>query len=230
MVQRRTISLPDELDARLERLQDRINVSRVCATALEKEIAMLEATPVEADPEVQRLLRRLQTVKERWYDRGRKDGRRWALDVATREELKWAGQEVAKQDGATIAGLAHDRLRVVRGPQRQLIPHPSPQSSAMKAVREFPRSFSVEVSLDRWLAEDDPSAAGEQVVAAEAGAQDEGPPEGAAGDGAPGDEAREGETERAGRADARTIDEPAYWSGWRDAAREIWQAVAPSLA
>ena len=33
MVQRRTISLPGELDARLERLQDRINVSRVCATA-----------------------------------------------------------------------------------------------------------------------------------------------------------------------------------------------------
>jgi hypothetical protein len=221
VVQRRTISLPDELDARLERLQDRINVSRVCATALEKEIAMLEATPVGADPEVQRVLRRLQTVKERWYDRGRKDGRRWAVDVATREELKWAGQVVAEQDGATIAGLAHDRLRVIPGPEGEFVPHPSPHSSAMKAVREFPRSFPVEASLDRWLAEDDPSAAGEPALPAEAGAQEAG---------AHGEGPREGAAERTGRADAGAIDEPAYWSGWRDAAREIWQAVAPSLA
>jgi hypothetical protein len=220
MVQRRTISLPDELDARLERLQDRINVSRVCATALEKEIAMLEVTPVEADPDVQRVLRRLQSVKERWYDRGRKDGRRWAIEVATRQELKWAGHDVAKQDGAALAGLAHDRLRVIRGPQRELVAHPSPQSEAMHAVRDFPPSFPVEASLERWMEEDERAAGGESAAPpAPAEAQDDGRQGGAAE-----------RAERAGQPDARQIDEPAYWSGWRDAAREIWQAVGPSLA
>jgi hypothetical protein len=172
---------------------------------------MLEATPLGTDADVQRLLRRLQTVKERWYDRGRKDGRGWALDVATREELKWAGQEVAGQDGATIAGLAHDRLRVIRGQRRELVPYPSPHAEASNAVRDFPRTFPVEASLERWHAED------ERAAAAEAGAApDDGPPGGAA--------------ERAAPPAARAVDEPAYWSGWRDAAREIWQAVAPSLA
>jgi hypothetical protein len=205
VVQRRTISIPDELDARLERLQDRINVSRVCAAALEKEIAMLEATPVGADPEVQRLLRRLQTVKERWYDRGRRDGRQWAIDLATREQLRWFADYLAKLDGATIGALAHDHLRVNLGPPRQIVRHPSPHSSATRAVRVFPKSFPVEASLQRWKAEDERAAAEEptadrpQPVAAE-------------------------------RGKAREIDEPAYWSGWRDAAREIWKAVALSLA
>ena len=223
MVQRRTISLPDELDARLERLQDRINVSRVCATALEKEIAMLEATPVEADPEVQRVLRRLQTVKERWYDRGRMDGRRWAIDVAARQELQWAGQEVAEQDGATLAALAHDRLRVVserHGKQRELVPHPSPNSAALHAQREFPRSFPVQASLERWIAEDERAGGGGPAA----------PPPAPEGDEGPGGAIGEAGEAGTGPADARTIDEPAYWSGWRDAAREIWQAVAPRLA
>lgn len=209
MVQRRTISIPDELDARLEGLQDRINVSRVCATALEKEIAMLEVTPVEADPDVQRLLRRLQTVKERWYDRGQQDGRRWAIDVATREELKWVGEDVAGQDGATIAGLAHDRLRVNLGQGQRIVPHPSPQSVATSAVSVFPASFPVEASLKRWMAED------ERTVAEPAAADD-------AADGA-----QRGAAERG---NARALDESAYWSGWRDAARDIWKAVAPRLA
>ena len=210
MVQRRTISIPDELDARLERLQDRINVSRVCAAALEREVAMLEATPTGTDPDVQRLLRRLQTVKERWYDRGRQDGRRWAIDVATREELKWVGEDVAGQDGATIAGLAHDRLRVSLGHGRRILPHPSPESFAHNAVRVFPKSFPVEASLQRWQAEDERATADEPAPAQ---AEADGPQRGAAE-----------------RGNSREIDEPAYWSGWRDAARDIWKAVAPSLA
>ena len=179
---------------------------------------MLESTPVEADPEVQRVLRRLQTVKERWYDRGRMDGRRWAIDVAAREELQWAGQEVAEQDGATLAALAHDRLRVVserHGKQPELVPHPGPNSDALHAQRDFPRSFPVQASLERWIAEDERAGGGGPAAPPPAPEGDE-RPAGAAGE--------------AGPADARTIDEPAYWSGWRDAAREIWQAVAPRLA
>ena len=171
---------------------------------------MLEATPVEADPEVQRVLRRLQTVKERWYDRGREDGRRWAVEVATRDELKWVGENAAGQDGATIAGLAHDRLRFIPGLGGGFVQHPSPRSREMNAAREFPESFPVEASLSGWLAEDERAAAYEAVEAQA--------------------DAKAPKPATAERKKAREIDEPAYWTGWRDAAAEIWKAVAPSLA
>jgi len=208
MVQRRTISIPDELDERLERLQDHINVSRVCAAALEKEVAMLEATPVGADADVQSMLRRLQTAKERWHQRGREDGRRWAVDAATRDQLRWVGEFLADKDGATIAALAHDRMRVNQAAGPQLVPHPSPRSDAFKAVRVFPKSFPVEASLNQWKAEDERAAEDRDVEEA---------PE-------------SGPTERNGAQGARGIDEPAYWTGWRDAVREMWQAVAPGLS
>lgn len=39
---RTTISLPDSLTERLERVRDRVNMSKVCAAALERECDMLE--------------------------------------------------------------------------------------------------------------------------------------------------------------------------------------------
>ena len=42
---RMNISIPDPLYARLDRLRDRVNASKVCAGALEKELDMIEARP-----------------------------------------------------------------------------------------------------------------------------------------------------------------------------------------
>src|SRR5437867_8721153 len=78
------ISVPDLLYERLDRLRDRVNVSRVCSAALEKELDMLETRPRPSDPDIERLLQRLLSGQERWYQRGREDGRRWAVETATR--------------------------------------------------------------------------------------------------------------------------------------------------
>src|SRR5688500_2098529 len=91
------ISRPDPLYARLGRRRDRVNASKVCAAALEKELDMIEARPSPTDPEVEQLVARLQGLRERWYDRGRRDGKRWAVSSATREELyrfadMWRGE------------------------------------------------------------------------------------------------------------------------------------------
>lgn len=87
MTVRLNITIPDELSERLERVRDRINASKVCAQALEREIDMIETKPAVADPAVQRAIQRLQTTADKWRVRGAKDGREWALNAATREEL-----------------------------------------------------------------------------------------------------------------------------------------------
>ena len=87
MAQPRTISLPDALDARLDRLQDRINLSEVCAQALDRELTMLEAQAGMIDPKIQEAVARLQSTSDRWYQRGQQDGRVWALEKATRDDL-----------------------------------------------------------------------------------------------------------------------------------------------
>ena len=71
---RLNITLPDVLYARLEQLRDRINLSKVCATALEKEVMMLEGQPNITDPRIAQLLQRLQSTRERWHQRGYEDG------------------------------------------------------------------------------------------------------------------------------------------------------------
>src|SRR6266481_5074726 len=56
LMARLNITLPDVLYARLEQLRDRINLSKVCATALEKEVTMLEGQPNITDPRIAQLL------------------------------------------------------------------------------------------------------------------------------------------------------------------------------
>src|SRR5437867_7238866 len=97
------ISIPDSLYERLDRLRDRVNASRVCATALEKELDMIEGRTAIADPEVAQLIQRLQTARERWYKRGREDGKRWAVQVASRQELYRAKDHLEGEDGAELA-------------------------------------------------------------------------------------------------------------------------------
>src|SRR5687768_3517996 len=113
---RMNISVPDALHERLDRLRDRVNASRVCAVALEKELDTLEARPAIADPEIEQLIQRLQSTKERWYQRGQQDGRRWAVDTASRQELASVGTNLGEAEGAELA-------RLVRGFN---MPLPSP--------------------------------------------------------------------------------------------------------
>ena len=134
---RLNISVPDPLYARLERLRDRVNASKVCARALEQELDMIEARPAPTDPEVEQLVARLQGLRERWYDRGRQDGKRWAVSRATREELYrfadlWGGEAPEE--------LAQTLLHAEPGPTG-----PRPWA---------PAGVDFAASLQRWLETD----------------------------------------------------------------------------
>ena len=91
---RLNLSVPDPLYERLDRLRDRVNASRVCAAALERELDAVEGR-VSADNEekIVRLLERLQGKRDRWYQRGWQDGEAWAVDTASASELRLVGDE-----------------------------------------------------------------------------------------------------------------------------------------
>jgi hypothetical protein len=135
---RMNISIPDALYARLDRLRDRVNASRVCAGALEKELDMIEARPASTDPEIEQLVARLQGLRERWYDRGRQDGKRWAVGSATREELYRFTDEY---HGEAAEELVQIFLRSEHGPR--------PWESA---------GVDFAASLQRWLDTDEGDA------------------------------------------------------------------------
>lgn len=111
---RMNISIPDPLYERLDRLRDRVNASKVCASALEKELDMIEGRPALADPDVERLLSRLQGTRERWYGRGREDGKRWAVETATREQLWHAVDELEGESGEELAGALRRHRREIQ--------------------------------------------------------------------------------------------------------------------
>ncbi len=94
---RLNLTIPDPLYERLERLRDRVNVSKVCAIALAKELDMLEGsfTPV-ANPKAARLVERLQKIKasmDRWFQSGYEDGENWAAELATPREIRFVLDE-----------------------------------------------------------------------------------------------------------------------------------------
>jgi len=132
-VARVNISIPDSLYERLDRQRDRINASRVCASALEKELDMIEGRTAVADPEIAQLVQRLQTARERWYKRGREDGKRWAVQIASRQELYRAKDYMEGEDGAELAEALrdrHERLRTILG------------------------GYDFEAAINRWVQED----------------------------------------------------------------------------
>jgi hypothetical protein len=111
-VARLNLTIPDPLYERLERLRDRVNVSKVCALALEKELVMLEGTAAAAavpgDAKVQRLVQRFlrqRQAKERWHQRGRHDGEQWAVERASLEELRRVGEEWDEEQIADAESL-----------------------------------------------------------------------------------------------------------------------------
>ena len=77
MVQRVTVTIPDELGARLNAVKDRFNVSRVCQEALASEVFRQELLTKE-NPTVKQAIERLKAEKEQFYkgceNEGFKDG------------------------------------------------------------------------------------------------------------------------------------------------------------
>jgi hypothetical protein len=135
---RLNLTIPDQLYERLEQVRDRVNVSRICAVALEKELAMLEGRPTVADPKIAQLLQRLQSGKERWHSRGHEDGTQWAVDVATRRQLQTIAAELADTDGLELVEEAHPE-HWVPDPYRRVL---------------FPESFALAERLDSWVIRD----------------------------------------------------------------------------
>jgi hypothetical protein len=135
---RLNISVPVALSERLRKEGGRVNVSRVCVAALERELGVREARPTIDTGQLERLVQRLQSNRERWSERGRRDGERWAVETATRAELRAAGTHppAAPPDGLspggddTAAGAA---------------PGEAPAGTGL------PRSFDPAQALDRWL-------------------------------------------------------------------------------
>ena len=137
---RRNISIPDDLDQRLDRQRDRINASRVCAIALERELDMIEqqTRPLEVDEsQLEHLVERLrqqQTDSDMWFGRGRSDGQAWTQETATLEELRGFDDAPSALDGMTvsefgpegiegwIAGMFPEAIPVQRTPPAAL-PH-----------------------------------------------------------------------------------------------------------
>ncbi len=135
---RLNISVPVALSERLRKVDGRVNVSRVCVAALERELGVREARPTVDAAQLERLVQRLQSNKERWSERGRQDGERWAVETATRAELRAGGTHplaappdgVAPGGGEAAAGAA---------------PGEAPAGAGL------PRSFDLARALDRWL-------------------------------------------------------------------------------
>jgi hypothetical protein len=216
---RLNITIPDALYARLEQLRDRINLSKVCATALEKEVTMLEGQPNITDPRIARLLQRLQSMRERWYQRGYDDGIQWAVELATREELQGVATHLAAQDGQQLAVLFrkmhfHQQAITLSVPPHPQAPplHPPvvqhaaplpplPPASQIKFYHQagvpfsgLPESFRPAEHLQYWENQDREMSG------------------------------QPGETMRV------EVDEAAYLEGWRDAIKGIWQTISPVLS
>lgn len=221
---RLNITLPDALYARLEQLRDRINLSKVCALALEKEVTMLEGQPNITDPRMARLLQRLQSTRERWHQRGYDDGFQWAVELATRDELQSVANYLAEQDGQQLAALfqmqgkLHFTTSHSQSPAPHLHPPMSPAPASLGAVIHppmppvaqpvfyhqhggipfpgFPESFHPAERIRHW--EDQDREMSGQVPQGEAARIE--------------------------------VDETAYLEGWRDAVKGIWQTIAPALS
>lgn len=121
---RLNISVPVSLQERLKRDKGKLNVSKICVAALERELERQEAAPSVPPPLLEKLVARLQNNHERWSERGRRDAERWAVEVAQRDELRRVGDTpTSKGDGAA-------------------------------PVIEIPSSFDLAAAVDAWVRRD----------------------------------------------------------------------------
>jgi len=233
---RLNITLPDMLYARLEQLRDRINLSKVCATALEKEVTMLEGQPTITDPRIAQLLQRLQSTRERWHQRGYEDGIGWAVDLATRDELQSVATHLAEQDGRQLAEFFQMRGKLTV--TTQFAPPPSPPHvlhlQPPMSAGQAASGTVLHPPIPPATAMSAMPSASENVFYHRVGIPFPGFPESFH----PAerlqywqDQDRERSREAPqGEATRIEVDESAYLEGWRDAVKGIWQTIAPALS
>ena len=230
---RLNITLPDTLYARLEQLRDRINLSKVCALALEKEVTMLEGQPNISDPRIARLLQRLQSTRERWHQRGSEDGLQWAVELATRDELQSVATHMAELNGQQLAALFHKQsdlhFKTAQYPSpgphmhppmppaqtasRVVIHQPMPQVPGIPPMPQPPEfGFHLHHAGIPFPGFPQSFHPDERLQYWE-------------------DQDREmsGQAPQ-GEAARIEVDETAYLEGWRDAIKDIWQTIAPALS
>ena len=102
-VDRITVTVPKQLSARLKVGRDRMNVSKVCADALERELNIIEAKPSVADPKIAQLVERLKGSWGQGYDRGHEDGMQWGVEKATAPDLQEAAETFRGCEGRQMA-------------------------------------------------------------------------------------------------------------------------------
>ena len=225
---RLNITVPDALYARLEELRDRINLSKVCALALEKEATMLEGQPNITDPRIARLLQRLQSTRERWHQRGYEDGIQWAVELATRDELQSVATYLATLDGQQLVALfqtqgqPHFKKLILQSPAPHM-PLPMPPTLHMHPPMPpaLPGSPMQQPVTDRVFVHREgrpfPSFP-ESFHPAERVQHWQEQDRETSG------QAQQGEAARI------EVDESAYLEGWRDAVKGIWQTISPALS
>ena len=231
---RLNITLPDMLYARLEQLRDRINLSKVCALALEKEVTMLEGQPNITDPRIARLLQRLQSTRERWHQRGSEDGLQWAVELATREELQSVATHMAEQDGHQLAALfqMQENLHFTTSQSPSPAPHlhpPMPPTQAASSVVTRRPPMPLAPGMPPM-----PPVPEFGFHLHHAGIPFPGFPQSFH----PAERIQHWENQDRemsgqalqGEAARIEVDETAYLEGWRDAIKGIWQTIAPALS
>ena len=83
MATKLTITIPDELAERLEPWRDRMNISKVCAAAIHREVATLEKLPQEVQL-ITNLIKRLRREKAEHYQEGYPVGYERGIEYAIR--------------------------------------------------------------------------------------------------------------------------------------------------
>lgn len=199
------ISIPDALHERVERVRDRVNVSRVCTTALEREVDMLEARPSVADPKIAKLIERLKGSNQRWYDRGHEDGERWATEEAKRSELEDAAYAFRAYDGRQLSSAYFNLPEFSKGEEGT---ESTDDDGEAVSVPVLPGVGTLSRREEPWVMRD--------LGLEEKPQRDQW-----------GSPAREAYDRFEAACD--DVDHAAYLEGWRDALVELWDAVAPAL-
>jgi hypothetical protein len=227
---RLNITIPDALYERLEQIRDRINLSKVCANALEKEVAMLERQPNITDPRIAQLLKRLQGTKERWYQRGHEDGIQWAVEMATREELWMVATTLEERDGPQLVQMfrKHQMITTTSSflPPKPPMP-PMPGQSYM-VTQSAPPEFGAHL-LPPHLSQPTHEPSGPHIRFDPRGLPGAFPASFHPVERLQYWEKQELQEQGEGPTTHVEVDEASYLEGWRDSVKEIWQAISPAL-
>ncbi len=119
-----SISIPDELAARLEPVKDHLNVSQVCRDALEQRITTFEGTadPRGDESDLQGLASRFREehglAQEQWASLGSRNAVAW-LSAASYLELKGVIDEGDPSRGIRKYKLPHAAFRIMKREMRR---------------------------------------------------------------------------------------------------------------